>query len=285
MSDTVTTEPTATENGTAPIAAAPAPVIAPEPTWRDSLPEDLKADPSLSTLKDVGALAKSYVEIRKTVGKDGVRVPKEDAPPEEWAKFHQALGVPETPDKYELPEIEGIQFNEKEVSEFKSLAHKLGLRPEAVKQLAQFDAIRAQKLVEAQDTRNAQIRKSTEEALAAKWGPKGSPIYQRELAKARWAARAVAQEDGAIAEYAEKLGETPEGVRFLAALAGMVGEEQGFAAQLAGGLNPTDAQIKLDAMMTDRKGPAWDAMHKDHESTLLQMVELRRIIDADKGRR
>jgi len=46
--------PPETDVALEPVAAPPAP-----PDWRASLPEDLGADKSLESFKDVGALAKS----------------------------------------------------------------------------------------------------------------------------------------------------------------------------------------------------------------------------------
>src|SRR3990172_11892156 len=94
-------------------APAPEPAPAPAPTdWRAALPADLQADKSLEQFKgkdwaEVGpTLAKGYVETKKMVG-GSLKVPKEDATPEEQAAFYTALGRPETPDKYEtkVPEL------------------------------------------------------------------------------------------------------------------------------------------------------------------------------------
>ena len=58
--------------------AMPGPTPGLTPGWQAAmLPDDLKTDQTLSRFKDVGSLAKSYVELRKTVGDgDMVRVPK-----------------------------------------------------------------------------------------------------------------------------------------------------------------------------------------------------------------
>src|SRR4030095_3808230 len=85
----------------APPGATITPPVAtlPSGAWRPTLPDEMKAEPSLGGFKDVGALAKAWVETKRLVG-DAVKVPKPDASPEERAAFHRKLGVPQSPDQY-----------------------------------------------------------------------------------------------------------------------------------------------------------------------------------------
>ena len=54
-----------------------APVDAPVETgssdWLDSIDEALKTEPSLSDIKDVNSLAKSYVHAQKMIGADKIK--------------------------------------------------------------------------------------------------------------------------------------------------------------------------------------------------------------------
>ena len=45
-------------------------------TWRDTLPDDLKADPSLATVPDVQTLAKNYLETKKAFGSEKMLRPQ-----------------------------------------------------------------------------------------------------------------------------------------------------------------------------------------------------------------
>lgn len=82
--------------------------------WRAGLTgeyEALRSDKSLEQIKgkdwsEAGpVLAKNYLETKKMVGAklDGmVKLPGQDAKPEEIKAYHAAIGVPEAPDKYDL---------------------------------------------------------------------------------------------------------------------------------------------------------------------------------------
>jgi len=128
------------ETAPAPVAEAPAAVTA--PTWRDSLPDDLKADKSLESFKDVGALAKSYVETKKMVGaKAAPTVPGAQATPEEIKAWRSALGVPETPAGYTPkahPLMAHPEWNKEAQGAFLKLAHELHMPPTAVERVLHF---------------------------------------------------------------------------------------------------------------------------------------------------
>ena len=67
-----------------------------------SLPEGLRAEPSLQTFDSVDKLAKSYVNAVKKIGSDPssmVQLPKEG---ESWDNFYNQVGRPETPEGYEF---------------------------------------------------------------------------------------------------------------------------------------------------------------------------------------
>lgn len=58
--------------------------------WRSSLPENLRTDPSLSSFKDVSALAQSFVETKALVGRS-IRPLGQNATPEEKKQFVEKL--------------------------------------------------------------------------------------------------------------------------------------------------------------------------------------------------
>jgi hypothetical protein len=74
-------------------------------TWRDSLPEDIRADPLLMPVKDVNELAKTYVHAQRMLGN---RIPKPsgDWKPEQWNDFWNGIGRPADHTKYKTPEYQ-----------------------------------------------------------------------------------------------------------------------------------------------------------------------------------
>lgn len=120
------------------------------PDFLSSLPEDLRAEPSLSKFKDVGSLAKSLLSLEKMVG-GRIPIPTAEAPeeirkefldkiskvdgivklpttPEEEAAFRARLGVPAAATEYklELPE-ELHNVADESIAEMLAKAHEAGL--------------------------------------------------------------------------------------------------------------------------------------------------------------
>lgn len=79
------------------------------PNWRDGIPEDIRASEALKDFKDVGALAKSYVETKALVGRS-LRLPGPDASEADKKAFREELKK-KVPTLIELPEDEK-QFEE-----------------------------------------------------------------------------------------------------------------------------------------------------------------------------
>ena len=195
-------------------APAPEPAPAPAPTdWRAALPDDLKADKSLEQFKgkdwaEVGpTLAKGYVETKKMVG-GSLKVPKEDATPEEQAAFYTALGRPETPDKYEtkvpefppdagVPPLDQVAFKE-----FLSVSHGAGLTAKQVQAVMDWYGGYTLANVDKFTEFTAQSRKVAEVALKKEWGA----AYPRNVQLARQAVRDLFADDPQLAEAVEDAG-------------------------------------------------------------------------------
>ena len=54
---------------------------------RDWLPEDLRAEASLQSFKDVGGLAKAFIDTKSYAG-GAVKVPDTDADESAWGEFY-----------------------------------------------------------------------------------------------------------------------------------------------------------------------------------------------------
>lgn len=120
------------------------------PDFHSKLPEDLKG---LEKFRSPKQLLEGYRNLETLMGKkaDAVVIPRADAPKEDWAPVLKRLGVPDSPDGYGLkvPENlpEGVSVNPAELKEFATFAHGLGLTPQQVSKLQEFDIGRAGKQV------------------------------------------------------------------------------------------------------------------------------------------
>ena len=106
--------------GTTPVADAGKPAAT-----SFAIPETYKDKPYL---KGVDSMDKVYAMLdgaQTLIGKRPSGIPAPDAPQEEWDKFYNAAGRPETADKYEL---EGADKADPEfTSELKKIMHKYGM--------------------------------------------------------------------------------------------------------------------------------------------------------------
>lgn len=121
----------------APKTASPEPIlggevkpsVSPE-SWRSKLSEDLRDNPSLVKFKDESSLAKSYLELQKTLGSARLEKPSESWTPEQWDKFYNELGRPESADKYAYDEKQmpdGLIYDKGMEERFNKIFHKAGL--------------------------------------------------------------------------------------------------------------------------------------------------------------
>lgn len=96
VEDTTTAAATATETTSAESATNCEPAV----KWYDSLDDELKTNPNITKHKDVGGLAKAYVESVKKLGQKGFTPLPDNATPEQRAAYNairrgEAIKAPE----------------------------------------------------------------------------------------------------------------------------------------------------------------------------------------------
>lgn len=253
--------PQATEASTQPPVQA-----SNEANFSESLPEDLRGDATLQKFKDVGGLAKSYLELQKMTG-SSVRIPGENATPEEQAKFFARLGRPESPEKYALqrPELpEGMKWDEKLEGEFRSTAHQIGLNDKQAQallgwyskwQLGQMENFEAG-------------MKQTEEALKKEWGGD----YEGKKALAQRAVVKLVDEEAQNILLNTALGNNASLIKLFARVGEILGESpspHGESSMEAG------ASEEILAIMNNPKHAYWNDRDSGHEEAVQKMKALR----------
>jgi hypothetical protein len=68
--------------------------------WRDGLPEGIRGEHCLDNIKNISALANSYVHAQKAIGANKVALPNENSTEEDWTAFYKACGRPESETAY-----------------------------------------------------------------------------------------------------------------------------------------------------------------------------------------
>lgn len=241
-------------------------------SWRDSLPEDIRANPAISSFQDIPSLTKAFIETKSMVGKKGVIVPGEKATDEDWGNFYKSLGVPEA-DKYELAPPQGVELDEGFVSAFKETALKAGLLPrQASAMLAKYSEF--QKQGETAELKEIEtIAKQQMEGLKKEWGDG----YDKEIRTAQVAVKEVGGDD--FIKYLNEtgLGNDVQVIKFMSKVGKLLGEDK----LREGGAISTDAQTRteiqgqLDELRAngDANG-LYDKSHPMHSVTLARLESL-----------
>lgn len=113
-------------------------VVVDKPTWIEQLPEDMRGNEGLYKYQTIGDLAKSYGEL-STEREGLLKVPGEDATDEDRNAFYSKMGVPETPDAYEIGKPaempEGMEYSEELETWYRGFAHQNHLSSEQAKSM------------------------------------------------------------------------------------------------------------------------------------------------------
>jgi hypothetical protein len=278
---TASTELPAGAGGESGSGAAPA--SAPSGSWLDSLDADLRGDPTLVRFKSPADLAKSYLEARKQIGKQGIQPPGPDATPEQRAAFYKALGRPDDPTGYDFGDFappEGVDWKPEAQAAIVQVMHEAGVSNEQAKALLGKYADLVGGAVKEQTQRMEAMMPQAERALQERWGA----AYPKNVELAATAAEQVFGEQwegyaSAIGPSGVPLGSDPA---FLSLLADY-GQAQAEHGKLKGAtprqyaMTPEEAQSKLDELV--RKPGAYQ-----DKAIMRQITDLNMILTAHRRR-
>lgn len=142
--------------------------------WLASLDAGTRQHIEAKGYKTPADLAKAYVGAEALIGQKRLVAPQKDWGDEQYLALYKELGMPDTPDKYPVPEIkppEGVKLDD-DLKEVRQLAHKMGLTPKQAKILQEEYANRAIKGHELESSQQKQSLAQAEAAIAEKFGDK-----------------------------------------------------------------------------------------------------------------
>jgi len=140
-----------------------------------TLPEDIRAEPSLKTIADVPTLAKSYVNAQKLIGTKRLPTPEASWGESQWNEFYDAAGRPKTPDLYPVPDVkleDGLSLDKDRLTKFQQQAHKLGLNASQGRGVLEYYMNVMNETMQAQKSSTAQSAAAAEVELKQEWGDK-----------------------------------------------------------------------------------------------------------------
>ena len=252
------------------------------PNWLPGVDADTASFITGKTVADLPSLAKGYVEAQRALSQPrGFEVPKE-GDVEGWKKFNAAIGVPETPDKYDFGEP-GKAMTEDAKKLWTAEMHKLGIPNKQAAALVNLVSQQSAALTQ-QQTAAAQARiDEGVTKLKSEWGDKYDANY--DLANRGWVK--VAGEIGWSKEMMDAVERIPGGTRAIHQLGLVLGRhtvEAGFVVQDGQhkGVTKEGAVAELQAMMGDghMRKALTDKNHADHQRILARKIQLENIAHA-----
>ncbi len=132
------------------------------------IPEEIREHPSLSPIKDVSNLARSYVNAQRLIGADKLPLPANPTDAD-LDNIYSKLGRPESADGYEIAP-DGVIVTEDVAKSYSEMAHTLRLTPDQASGILEYYKGIASSASEMSIEAETQQRNSTEMALRQEWG-------------------------------------------------------------------------------------------------------------------
>ena len=222
------------------------------------IPEELRDHPSISPIKDVENLARSYVNAQRLIGTDKIPMPANPTE-EDLDRIYDRLGRPSTPEDYGIA-ADGSVVTEEVAKEYSDIAHKLRLTPDQAQGILEYYRGTVEQSGAATLEMAEIAREETVSSLKQEWG---RAFEQKVDAAAR-----VAQEFGnpemfdITLQDGSKLGDNPDFIKAFAKIAefrqSVTSEDTVADMSQSNVMTPADAKAEIDAIMNDKGHPYWD---------------------------
>ena len=278
--ETVPVEQATTET-VQPTTSVATPTAQPTSSWKDSISEEYRADPSIEKFTEIDALAKSYINATKMIGQDKIVIPTKNSTQETWEEAYTKLGRPESPEKYTFDvKSDVVNMDEGAIKSFAEQSHKLGLNNKQAAGILDFYKNNMEGSAQQAkiDTETAQSQ--SEQQLRQEWGRdfEGKVKQAGALAKANINPEVL---DMTLSN-GTRLGDHPEIIKGFAKIANMMSEDKIVATESENVNTVADIETEISTITNDTDGPYWNKQHPDHDKVVQQVYTLREMLHADK---
>jgi hypothetical protein len=222
------------------------------------IPEELRDHPSISPIKDVENLARSYVNAQRLIGADKIAVPVNPTD-EDLDRIYDRLGRPEAPSDYGF-DVDGNVITEELATDYAEVAHKLRLTPDQAKGVLDYYRSAVEQ-TGAQSLELAEAAKEqTVESLRSEWGR----AFDQKVEAAAKTAQEFADPEMFNITLADgsKLGDNAEFIKAFAKIAdfrhSVTSEDTVAEMSQSNVMTPATAQAEIDAIMNDKSHAYWD---------------------------
>lgn len=222
------------------------------------IPEELREHPSISPIKDVENLARSYVNAQRLIGADKIAVPVNPTD-EDLDRIYDRLGRPEAPSDYGF-DVDGNVITEELVTDYADVAHKLRLTPDQAKGILDYYRSSVEQSGEQSLELAEAAKEQTVESLRSEWGR----AFDQKVEAAARVAQEFADPEMFNITLADgsKLGDNAEFIKAFAKIAdfrqSVTSEDTVAEMSQSNVMTPATAQAEIDAIMNDKSHAYWD---------------------------
>ena len=223
-----------------------------------TIPEDLREHPSLSPIKDVENLARSYVNAQRLIGADKVPLPVNPTDAD-LDNIYGKLGRPETAEGYEIA-VDGNVVTEDVARSYADVAHKLRLTPDQANGILEYYRGMASETSQMSVEAESQQRSNTEMELRKAWGDD----FDARIEDAGKVAKQFGGNELLEMRLADgtKVGNHPDFIKAFAKMAefrqSVTSEDTVADAPMSSIVTRKAAQQEIDAIMNDKSHVYWD---------------------------
>lgn len=238
------------------------------------IPEDIRQHPSLSPIKDVENLARSYVNAQRLIGADKIPMPVNPTD-EDLDRIYSKLGRPESPDQYGIS-ADGNIITEERATEYADIAHKLRLTPDQAKGVLDYYRSVTENDMTTMADNNAQAMEQSAATLQAEWGD----AYDAKIQSAQKVVDQFGAGDIMEMQLADgtKVGNHPDVIRAFAKIADfrqtVTSEDTVSESTSSMGMSAQQAGNEIQAIMGDRSHAYWDKRNPQHQQAVDRMAQL-----------
>ena len=220
--------------------------------WYSQLSEETRGFVETKGWQSPDDVVQSYTNLEKLLGADksgrGVIMPKEDAAPEDWGKFYDRLGRPQSPEEYKLPVPQG------DTGEFSKLAankfHELGITAKQAQSLAEWWNSQSQEMQSSQMNQQMQNAEMEMNVLQSEWGKE----YDANIEAARRATRQFGVQEQMLEKIENAIG-TREMLKLFANIGKGMGEDSFVDSGKTNGfgMSPEAARVRISQLKADKE--------------------------------
>lgn len=242
------------------------------------IPEDLRQDPSLSPIKNVENLARSYVNAQRLIGSDKLPMPVNPTE-EDLDNIYGRLGRPETSEGYSF-EKDGNIITEETAKGYADVAHKLRLTPDQASGVLEYYKSMTQTGMEQTQQAETESRERIEQELKAEWGNN----YESKLVAAKNVVDEFATPEILDMQLSDgtRIGNHPEFIKAFAKMAdfrhSVTSEDTISDAPRTTVVSPQSAQAEIDAIMNDGSHAYWDKKNPNRQRAIDRVQELMSVV-------